>query len=173
MNATTSSRVLPSVRRNPPLTPELITARLRVDIVTGHAYWRDASKFQASRLNGKEAGSVRVTTGGAPYWLIEINGVRYRRSAIVFAVAHGRWPELQIDHKNRDSLDDRAENLREATCAQNIWNQAPRAKASSLPRGVRRMKSKFQARINAHKVAHVLGTFDTQKARAELFGDFA
>ena len=39
----------------------------------------------------------------------------YFRSRVVFLYHHGRWPEPTVDHINRDTLDDRIENLREAT----------------------------------------------------------
>jgi hypothetical protein len=37
-------------------------------------------------------------------------------------MAHGRWPEHDIDHRNGVRDDNRLENLREATNAQNTQN---------------------------------------------------
>jgi hypothetical protein len=61
----------------------------------------------------------------------------------------GYWPTLSIDHVNRNQYDNRWENLREATPAQQCQN---RSRTTSLPKGVRRTRNRYLA---------VLGTFDT------------
>lgn len=158
----------------------MINSRLRVDVASGKAYWLDATKYHA-RLNGQEAGCQRTHSNGKSYWHIKIDGTPYLRSAIVFAVANGRWPALTIDHANGDSLDDRAINLREATVTQNAWNHKRRAKASPLPMGVRQLGSRYQARIAVNKSMIHLGCYSSpdeaaavyQTARATHFGEFA
>lgn len=163
----------------PPL--DLLTSRLSVDVDSGRVFWIDATKHHI-RLNGKEAGCARKSSSsGKHYWHIKLNGVAVKRSAIVFCAAHGRWPVMQIDHINGDSLDDRAVNLREATPTQNAWNHKLRTKKSPLPMGVRAIGGRFQARIAKDKTAHSLGCFDSAEdasrayrlARTSLFGEFA
>ena len=89
---------------------------------------------------------------------------------------------LQIDHKNRNGLDNRKENLRLATHADNVRNRDNWRKGSY--KGVTPRPSKinpFQARITFNKTSENIGSFPTaedaaraydQKAR-EYFGDFA
>jgi HNH endonuclease len=41
---------------------------------------------------------------------------------VAFALAHGRWPAEQVDHRDRDKSNGSLDNLREATHSQNIQN---------------------------------------------------
>lgn len=47
------------------------------------------------------------------YKRIEIKGRRYRRYHLAWFLYYGKWPESQIDHRDRDSTNDRIDNLRE------------------------------------------------------------
>lgn len=152
--------------------------RLNTD---GTVTWLVPSKFHRERT-GVQAGSPIPTHAGKVYWAVQINGRKVKRSHIVFCLTHGRWPSGQIDHINGNSLDDRPENLREATPTQNAWNHQRRAKKSPLPMGVRVAKSgRFVARIAVNKQKLTIGTFDTanaasaayQAARRQHFGEFA
>jgi len=61
------------------------------------------------------------------YRIIWLNGTHVDEHHIVFALHHGRWPRLheglEIDHINRNPLDNRIENLREVTTSQNAFNR--------------------------------------------------
>lgn len=143
----------------------------------GLLYWRDVSKYH-NRLNGKEAGSAREGRSGKSYWFVKIGGEAFKRSHIIFAMVHGRWASLQIDHISGDSLNDDPTNLREATPQQNNWNHKTRKKASPLPMGVRSIPSgRFVARLCGKSI----GTFDSagaaerayRAARLVAFKEFA
>jgi len=169
------------MKRFPPLTVDEITRRLHVDLDTGVCIWKDATKHHRP-LVGREAGSPRLQQHtGKSYWVIKINGIPYKRSQIVLAVATGRWPTDTVDHIDGDSLNDQASNLRHATVTQNAWNHKRRAKKADTPMGVRRLISgRFQARIAVNKQQRIIGVFDTveaaeaayQQARKESFGAF-
>lgn len=162
------------MRRFPALTPGEILARLDVDASLGKCTWIDATKNHRP-LNGKEAGCPRDG-----YWIIKFNGIPYKRSYLIYCATHGVWPSEIIDHINGDSLDDRAENLREATLTQNNWNHRTRAKSTSLPMGIRELSGRFQARIAKDKKTFYLGSFATVEEahsvyttkRKELFNDY-
>ena len=147
----------------------------------GCLVWIDPSKYHID-LVGKNAGAPIPGGSGKTYWAVQIDGVKVRRSHIVFCLTHGRWPSLQIDHINGNSLDDRPCNLREATVTQNAWNHRTRKKSSPWPMGVRRSKSgRFVARIAVNHNKITIGTFDTasdaeaayRSARRQHFGEFA
>lgn len=133
-------------------------------------------------LRGRLAGSAIPTHNGKWYWSVQIGGRKYKRSHLVFLLEHGRWPANQIDHRDGNSLNDRPDNLREATVTQNAWNHKGRAKKSDTPMGVRRLPSgRYIARISVNKRQIALGVFDHeqqaraayQSARVHHFGEFA
>lgn len=170
------------MKRSIPLTREEILARLDVDLDTGIAVWIDATKYHRN-LVGKLAGQPVPNHIGKIYWVIRINRRAYKRSQIILFLKTGIWPTEMVDHRNGNSLDDRAENLRHATGTQNAWNHQKRRKRSPLPMGVRALpgSGRYQARIACHKKMHHLGAFDTVDEahqaylvkRKELFGEFA
>jgi hypothetical protein len=81
----------------------------------------------------------------------------------------GLPPIAEIDHANRDKLDNRWVNLREATHGQNMTNRPNISKKSGLPRGVyRRPYGKYGANAKGadNRLVH-LGTFRSpEEARA-------
>ena len=89
---------------------------------------------------------------------------------------------LQVDHVNRDGLDNRRSNLRLATQAQNNWNAICR-KHSSRFKGVSWYKRDklWEAAIKIHDRRLFLGRFqdEIEAARAydeaakEFYGEFA
>ena len=158
-----------------------IIKRLRVDADNGRMYWLDATKHHRN-LVGKEAGCARKTHSGKYYWIIQIDGVPYRRSQLIFAVTTGSWPVEQVDHRDGLSLNDRPDNLRPATQMQNAWNHKGRRKRSGLPMGIRKLPyGRFEARITYKKVLRSIGVFDSlndavsayQNQRKECFGEYA
>ncbi len=113
------------------------------------------------------------------YYRVGIGGKKLLRSHITFALAHGHFPTMQVDHINRDRSDDRPENLREVTHAQNMWNRTP--KKRTLPMGVIQSGNKFQARVMINRKRHQIGSFATiaeaaaayKQYRKEKLGEYA
>ena len=169
------------VVKHPALNVDYIEDRLRADLQSGRLWWVDASKYHRP-LVGKEAGHVRRGRRNKNYWVVRISGISYLRSHLIMALATGRWPDDEVDHKNGNSLDDSITNLRHATRQQNSQNIKTRKRLSSLPMGIRLMPSgRYQARITIDKRQTYLGTFASvddakemyQRARRQYFGDFA
>lgn len=91
--------------------------------------------------------------------------------------------ESEIDHINRDKLDNRKANLRFCDKSQNVWNSGPRKTSHTGVKGVgwhKRIK-KYHARINTSEGCVHIGYFKTiEEAHAaytkkvvELRGDYA
>jgi len=85
--------------------------------------------------------------------------------------------DMEIDHKNRNPLDNRRQNLRIATTTQNMWNRTSTSKSGY--RGVKTSGKKYQARIGTGRT--YIGTFNTAEEAAcaydekakEFYGEFA
>ena len=89
----------------------------------------------------------------------------------------------EIDHWNRDKLDNRKSNLRPCSQSQNIANQDARKTSKTGIKGVHPFKGgpKFAAQITHNRKVYSLGVFATvedaasayKKKAVELFGEFA
>ena len=85
--------------------------------------------------------------------------------------------DLEIDHENHQTLDNRKQNLRKATTLQNIRNQKLRTTNTSGFMGVVKRKNRWIAQLSGHHV----GVFDTieearearDKAAKKIYGEFA
>ncbi|MGX9983927.1 HNH endonuclease [Methylobacterium fujisawaense] len=162
------------------MTRERLLEMLRFEPETGRFFWIKPPRCHPE-VNGKEAGYAQRGTNGKDYWHIKIDGGKYKRSHLVFLLRNGRFPFPCADHRDGNSLNDRPDNIREATIHQNNMNHQKRAKRSPLPMGVRKLGSRFQARLAHNGRTNYLGTFATaDEARAvyllkrkECFGEFA
>jgi hypothetical protein len=73
-------------------------------------------------------GGIHKSTG---YCRIGIDGCLYRSSRLAVLYMTGEWPKAEIDHVNCNKADDRWENLREATHAQNQRNDGQGTRPSA------------------------------------------
>ena len=93
------------------------------------------------------------------------------------------FPDGQIDHINRDPLDNRRGNLRVVSAAQNQWNAGPKKNGRSKYRGVyyKPQKRRWIAQITHLGKHEQIGSFTDEREAAiayngrakELRGDYA
>jgi len=104
--------------RKYPHTPEQITRELRVD-EEGKLWWKQ--KRLGKRRLDRPAGWLNVYG----YLQISLDGSRYPAHAVAFSLYHRRWPApgMVLDHINGDKADNREENIREVTNAENMQNR--------------------------------------------------
>lgn len=96
------------------ITPEFVRSILDYD--------PEAGEF-ISRKSGARVGWV----DHRGYRRIKIGSRKYRAHRLAWFVTHGEWPSDQIDHINRDKLDNRIENLRVVNNSENMRNLPPPA----------------------------------------------
>lgn len=121
---------------------------------TGVISWKPSAKHG---MAGKPAG--RITTCG--YRQVSLRGRSYHAHRLIWAIMTGSWPAEEIDHINRDKLDNRFVNLRQATRAQNIVTEGVRRNNTSGFKGVVWDKKKrlWRARIGIGSHRKNLGRF--------------
>jgi hypothetical protein len=91
-------------------------------------------------------------------------------------------PEIESDHKNGNSLDNRRSNLRKSSHIQNVRNRAINLSSKSGIKGVTKTANgKWRARIGVNYEAVWLGVFESQidaanayrEAAQKFYGEFA
>ena len=169
--------------------PDAAYLRSILEYRDGQVFWkpRDVARFRNERLSkiwnscwaGKRAGGPM--SGG--YRMIAVDGVRFLEHRVIHhafirPLEHGQ----EVDHINCDRSDNRIENLRACTHAENSMNQ-PGRRDGRVPKHVCWSKSekKYKVRMRVNGTALNLGTYDTleeasefaHRYRCELHGDYA
>jgi hypothetical protein len=99
-----------------------------------------------------------VETNG--YLRIRLYGKTFQAHRLVWLYHHGYLPENQVDHIDRNKLNNRIENLREVSKSCNMRNTGNRTDNSSGVKGVRwhRREEKWEARVKAPEKTINLGS---------------
>lgn len=122
--------------------------------------------------NPHNAGYLRVTVDGK-YWLAH---------RVVWAIVHGTLAPGEVDHKNGNRRDNRPENLRLASRADQLCNTARMRNNKSGTKGIwyDARRSRWRARVNVNGTEHQ-SYHDCEaeaidwlnRTRQELHGEFA
>lgn len=151
------------------ITQQELQKIIRYDPETGVAVWRIGHRI------GKRIGHIIVGAciRNKPYRYWSNKGFGRKNkpfSHVVFFYMTGRWPADEMDHINRDTLDDRWVNLREATRFQNEANKrAANSNSKTGFRGVRPIRGRYQANIYRYGERRVLGYFDTPQEASAVY----
>jgi HNH endonuclease len=168
------------------LNQNVIKALFSYDPEEGLLRWRNPAGVYGRIPAGSIAGS---TTNKEGYRYVSINGKLYRGSRLIWVYMTGEWPKFQVDHKDRNTGNDKWDNLRLATCGNNQANKgkqkSKKRKPTSMLKGVQAVKKargiRYRAIATKDGVREHLGYFDTEelahaaylKRSKELHGEFA
>lgn len=155
-------------------TPQYLRQLLRYEPESGKLFWRErpADLFKpdgyrtpegcAANWNSRWAGKEAFTATNGPGHLHgRIDYKAYLAHRVVWAIHYGEAPKHEIDHINHNPADNRIENLRDVSHAENQRNHPLRKRNKSGTHGVAQLKcGKWYSRIkNGGKLIH-LGYFD-------------
>jgi len=164
----------PMVRNEMPKARDRITVeylRECFDYRDGSLYWKErpANHFQRPADHAtfikKSAGNAAGRREPRGYICVKFryggHGVCISAHHIVWAIHHGTWPTKHLDHINRVRNDNRIENLREVTPAENVKNSA---RNRVFPYVGPHPHGRFQAQVNVggQKSVHI-GIFDSEQ----------
>jgi hypothetical protein len=141
---------------------EALMKVLFYDKHSGDLFWTDdAPKL----VKGKKAG-----TKSMGYIVVCFKGKHYKSHRVAWLLAHGSWPEGEIDHINGDKLDNRLCNLRDVSKSVNQQN-LKQAKADNKVGllGVSMKGNRFRAQITINQKKKMLGTFATATEAHEAY----
>jgi hypothetical protein len=141
------------------LTLETLKEVLSYNETTGQFTWASKPSNKSRAKVGAAAGSFQKTRG---YWLITILGEKYLAHRLAWLWFYGEWPSKEIDHINRNRLDNRICNLRLATSSENKQNAGVQSRNKSGHKGIKwyERSKKWRAQITVNKKQIHLGIFE-------------
>lgn len=135
-------------------SPHDIRQLVRYEKETGRLFWKErpleycASEAHQQRWN--------ATFAGKETFLTELNG--YRRGCVlakdifahraIWAIEFGEWPDGQIDHIDGNRMNNRIENLRAVSVAENQRNRATPLTNKTGTIGIRWVEEKNKFRVS-------------------------
>ena len=136
------------------VSAELVRYLLDYDPITGIFHWKNPTMKKLKK--GDIAGFV---DGGRRR--IGICKSVFHASNIAWLHFYGEWPKFELDHRNRDPLDNSITNLRDVTGAVNCQNKGIKNTNTSGFKGVNKHPDGWHARIAANGVRYHLGAYST------------
>jgi len=135
---------------------------------TGALTWKDRPREHFASPTGygifkcRYAGRPAGAPHNAGYLQVRVAPGNYLAHRIAWAIYHGSWPTLDIDHINGIRTDNRIINLRDVSRQTNLRNSARRPCNTSGHTGVvwHPRNGKWQAQVTIHGKNHYLGQFD-------------
>lgn len=135
------------------LTSKEASELFEYDPVDGVLYWKPLpERYPNGRIRAK-AYRRRIAAGSfnhkRNFINVQYNGINYKAHRIIWLLVYGHYPEAHIDHVNGNGSDNRLENIRIATNAENNQNLTVRKDNTSGFQGVwfNKKRGKFSAEL--------------------------
>lgn len=113
---------------------------------------------------GMEAGWFDGKIG---YHRVRVNCKSYLTHRVIFFMLSGELPDV-VDHIDGNTLNNRFENLRSATKANNRWNCNPNKGTQSGVKGVYLDRGRWKALINFQGKRYYLGMYSSIEKASEV-----
>ena len=129
-------------------------------------YNPDTGEFTWLKTNNRRIiiGSI-AGSNHLGYIQIKLSGKLYKAHRLAWLYITGEWPQQFIDHINHNRADNKWDNLREASNAENVRNSIKRKNNKSKYKGVywKQKNQKWSAQICINYKKIYLGLFDSQE----------
>jgi hypothetical protein len=125
--------------------------------------------------NAKYAEAVSGSASSGQWVAIPVNGKFMRAHRIAWVLSYGFETEFLIDHINRNPLDNRLCNLREATPSQNQRNRGmdPRNKSGFKGVSMCRHTQRWRVTLSLNRKQIHVGRFDCLEKAVEAYQEAA
>jgi len=163
------------------LTTQIARELLTYNPDTGKLFWKErpAKYFKNPKISmksfntrwaGKEAltAITRRKSGQIGRLDGRVLNKKYAAHRIAWLIYYGEWPKNEIDHINQDPTDNRIENLRDVTNAENNKNKTLNNNNTTGYLGVSKHHGKYRARIRINNIDKHLGYYDTVEEAAAV-----
>lgn len=132
------------------------------DYKDGHLY---VKKKRHKRKIGDKVGKLNADG----YVHIDIDGKIYKAHRLIFLMHHGWLPKF-LDHIDLNKQNNKIDNLRPATCAQNQANKPLQKSNTSGYKGVtKKCKRRWMARISVNGERKYLGLYRTKEEAYDIY----
>lgn len=137
---------------------------LEYDTDTGLFVWNVS---RGGRLKGSFAG--RINARG--YVTIRIDNIDYYAHRLAWMYVYGKFPDQEIDHIDRDTLNNSIHNLRDVSRLENTRNKGNNSNNTSGYKGVSLYArlGKYRAQISIKGKNKDLGLFDTPEEASSAY----
>ena len=128
---------------------------------TGDLIWKKRPRSHFNSTGGMRSFNARFPNEIAGFFLrskkhniiyrnIRLKGKSYLIHRVIWMLVYGKFPESQIDHINRNGLDNRILNLREVTASENCKNRGLKSSNKTGITGVyfHKLTKKWAAQIS-------------------------
>lgn len=114
-------------------------------------------------------GFIAGTLCDTGYISVTLDMKRYKAHRLVWLYVHGEFPKECLDHINRDRADNRIDNLREVTNAENQQNKQFKSTGRLLGCHKLNKSEKFYSCIRFEGKNLRLGVFDTEEGAHQAY----
>lgn len=144
-------------------TIRLLKVAALMALEDGVLIWRERSEGRSyeAAWNKQYAGKPvsLILVKGYPF--VRVDNHLYAAHRVVWTVAHGKVPALEIDHIDGNRQNFHPDNLREVTRLVNSRNKGMHRNNKSGVNGVRKEHGRWHAYIRVNNTKIGLGRFDT------------
>lgn len=131
---------------------------------------RKTNRGRGANSSRWKAGTFLGHSVKGGYCLASVDYTLYKLHRLIWLWHYGELPQQHLDHIDGNPLNNKIDNLRKATDAQNMQNQRrPRANNKLGIQGVYKVKNRFRAVLTTNGKSKHIGYFETPEKAHEAY----